>query len=78
MYLEVAIYEAKVSTKKGLAEYNIATTPLKTKDINSTYPSFQMRYVTLFQLKGPNIYKLKQKSKVSFTMEITYLKLDGR
>ena len=48
MYLEVAIYEAKVSTQKGLAEYNIATTPLKTKDINSTYPSFQMRYVTLF------------------------------
>ena len=48
MYLEVAIYEAKVSSQKGFAENNIATIPLKTKDINTTYQNFQMRYVTLF------------------------------
>ena len=72
------VMKQKCQLQMDIAQYENVTTPLRTKGINTTHQQFQMRYVTLFQLKGPNIYMLKQKSKVSFTMEITYLKLDGR
>ena len=58
----------KLSTKKcyikqkcqlqmGIVKYENAATPLSTLGINNTHQHFQMRYITLFQLKGLKSYK---------------------
>ena len=45
---QVLFYEAKVPTQMGISQYKDIATPLSTKDNNTTYQHFQMRFVTLF------------------------------
>ena len=61
----------------GIVQYKNAATPLITRGINTTHQHFQMRYVTLFLLKGLKSYQLNQKCKVSHNMETTHKKFDG-
>ena len=67
----------KFQLQMGIARYRNVATPLSTKGINTTHQHFQMRYVTLFQLKGLQSHQQKWDYKVPFTMETTHLKFDG-
>ena len=49
----------KYQVQMVIAQYKNAATPLITRGINTTHQHFQMRYVTLFQLKGLKSYQLK-------------------
>ena len=60
----------------GIAQYENAAIPLRSRGISTTHQHFQMRYITLIYLKGLKSYWLKQKCKVCFTTETTHLKID--
>ena len=41
----------------GITQYKDAATPLTTRGIGTTHQHFQMRYITLFQLKRLKSYQ---------------------
>ena len=49
----------KFQIQMGIARYRNMSTQLSTRRINTTHQNFQMRYVSLFQLKGLKSYQLK-------------------
>ena len=49
----------KFQLQMGIARYRNAATSLSTKGIITTHLDFQMRCLTLFQLKGLKSYQLK-------------------
>ena len=58
----------KCQIQMGISKYENLATPRSTRGINTTHQHFQMRYVTLFLLKG---------LKSCFTMETPHLEFDG-
>ena len=62
----------------GIAVYRNVAMPLSTRGINFTHEHFQMRFVTLFQLKGLKSYhQPKENYKVCFTIETSNSKGGG-
>ena len=47
----------KCRIQMGIAQYKNRATLLRTEDINTKHQLFQMRYITLFNLKGLKSYQ---------------------
>ena len=62
----------KCQLQMGIVKYKNAATPLSTSGINTTRQHFQMRYITLFQLKGLKSYQLSKFECVDFNSKIDF------
>ena len=56
----------------GVTQHKNAATLLSTSGINTTRQQFQMRYITLFQLKGLKSYQLSKFECVDFNSKIDF------
>ena len=56
---EHCFMKQKCQLQMGISQYKNVATPLSTIGKNTTHQHFQMRYVTLFLLKGLKSYQLK-------------------
>ena len=62
----------KGQLQMGILKYENAATPLSTSGINTTHQHFQMRYITLLQLKGLKSYQLSKFECVDFNCKIDF------
>ena len=65
----------KCQLQIGVTQYENAAMALSTSGINTTRQHFQMKYITLFQLKKLKSYQPKYKCKIYLTKEIYKFKL---
>ena len=56
----------------GIVKYKSTAMPLSISGINTTYQHFQMRYITLFQLKGLKSFQLSKFECVDLNSEIDF------
>ena len=56
----------------GIVKYENVAMPLSTLGINTTHQHFQMRYITLFYLKGLKSYQLSKFECVDFLSKIDF------
>ena len=66
------VIKQKCHLQIGVTQHKSAAKPLSTSSINTTRQHFQMRYVTLFLLRGLKSYKLSKFECVDFNSKIDF------